>query len=239
MEQSKKKKQYGLLCLLFYYAGLVIIMISAFIPTIRIDIKIAEQNLNTFQIFSKYSSWTGDVNPLLLILSWGLFGFFFFAVGDFIFETVQLKKNILPRIANDECINHFLKGHKTNLWISVFHVIIAGVLILIECEWDVSYLLSPWDSPVTTMTYIPLLFQIALYFVIRILKPGEDEGVPSFSVNEKNDSSVQNTSSSIHMDEEDVVELLVKYKELLDNRIITEEEYNQKKQELLRRKDHE
>ena len=127
----------------------------------------------------------------------------------------------------------FLKKARANIWYSIIYVVAAWLLILIEeTNWNFSALVSG-NSLFITMTYIPLILQILLYFVVSMLKPTEDRNV-SFT---KTSKHVKNNSSKDYVDDSRIVDILMKYKELLDSGIITQEEYNQKKQEIWRNED--
>lgn len=232
MEDNKvsvSKKQYGLLCVLACYLGWGILLITAFVPVIQV--KVLDIGLNAFQLISAYGWESENTNLFTMFISVMPMVICGIAVISCISTTASLKKTILPRITNDECINTLVKHSKDNLWSSIFYVIAAGVLILIETKWDFLALI-PGESMYTTMTYIPLVFQIVVYCIVKILKPSEDGKV---FVSEKNTQHTQNHASIDSVNDDRIVELLMKYKELLDNGIITQEEYDQKKQEIWRK----
>lgn len=232
-KEQESKKQYGIIYLLAFYLGLVILIITAFIPIIQCNIFATEIKLNAFQILSEYGFQSERTNLLANFISYVPLMIFTVAVWEFISTTCSLSKTILPRIANYECINTFLKKARANIWYSIIYVVAAWLLILIEeTNWNFSALVSG-NSLFITMTYIPLILQILLYFVVSMLKPTEDRNV-SFT---KTSKHVKNNSSKDYVDDSRIVDILMKYKELLDSGIITQEEYNQKKQEIWRNED--
>ena len=110
------------------------------------------------------------------------------------------------------------------------------LVILKEHDWEVAEVLSG-DTLIKTSTFTPLLLQIVILVVACFLNRHMIEAmeglkkpisVPFFSSNTT--VPVANTSK---YSEQDRIELLAKYKDLLDNQVITEEEFNSKKAELL------
>ena len=93
---------------------------------------------------------------------------------------------------------------------------------------------------VGTLLYIPLvaqivLFIIGLYFKRHHKKAEEGLVAPTnaFANSSTFVSDMKADQNTVANDELDSAEMLIKYKELLDNGIITEDEYNKKKNDIL------
>ena len=91
-------------------------------------------------------------------------------------------------------------------------------------------------EPVVTYTYIPWLIQLGVFIAAQVIKNHctramKGEVAPLRTVSENIEASPKPEEHTFS--ENDKVELLIKYKELLENGVITEEEYQQKKQEIM------
>lgn len=115
-------------------------------------------------------------------------------------------------------------------WFNTTYMLISVLLCIIvinEGEFE----------PATTFTYIPWLLQLGLYIALKALRrhhqralSGEVEpiGTRTFF----NYATYDNNITSKN-EENEKVELLIKYKQLLDEGVITKEEYDSKKRDLL------
>ena len=148
----------------------------------------------------------------------------------------------------DTIINESLKFLKSGLTGNIAYYIFCMYIILKGHEWDFESILSG-DAIVTTKTYIPMIFQIIVFAVAMFLYKhwGNAISGKTAPLNLGIGGSAQstqtartyqpkyqtsNTAQSTRSEMENL-ELLKKYKELFDTGIITEEEFNVKKKELL------
>ncbi len=84
-----------------------------------------------------------------------------------------------------------------------------------------------------TFTFIPWIFQLAVFICNSMLAKHMKRALKGEVAPIGFGSSGYSMNIPQKDTEEDKVELLIKYKELLDSGVITEEEYNAKKKELL------
>ena len=137
---------------------------------------------------------------------------------------------------------------KAGLGWNISYYIFCMYIILKGHEWDFESILSG-DAIVTTKTYMPMIFQIIVFAVAMFLYKhwGNAISGKTAPLNLGIGSSAQSTTT-VHTEqpkyqtshptqstrsEIENLELLKKYKELFDTGIITEEEFNAKKKELL------
>lgn len=145
----------------------------------------------------------------------------------------------------DSAIRQKFSAVKSGLGCSLAYYIFCMYVILESQEWAFDRVFSS-DALITTNTYIPLIFQLivfaasmAVYLlwrkkVVSSIWGGEDYAQTTTSnARIKQAPNYTNLASQSARSEMENLELLKKYKELFDAEIITEEEFNAKKKELL------
>ena len=160
------------------------------------------------EIITRYYSWAiyliGVLSILFLLISLALITFSIF--------------------------NFFLKKRfNFNLIIAIVSIVIAALYMIIGIVF-VSVSKATWGSKYyfTTSAYIPLIIQavlLAAHIVCGKIK------ISAVSTKDKSQNSVLSTpvlNKAISEEQQ-----IIKYKEMLDNGIITEEEFNGKKRKIL------
>lgn len=120
----------------------------------------------------------------------------------------------------------YCSGVKINFWLNTIYMVLSVLLCWI--------LLNEWEfEGAMTFTFIPWIFQLAVFICNHMLAKHMKRALKGEVAPIRFGSYAIMGGSSMKDTEEDKVELLMKYKELLDSGVITEEEYNAKKKELL------
>ena len=127
-------------------------------------------------------------------------------------------------------IRNNLSNISHNFWINTIYTVYSIMLCWI--------LFNEWEfEGVMTFTFIPWIFQFVVYISSRYISNHSNRAmkgeVAPLKIGAVSFIAANNVETPKKNTEDDKVELLIKYKELLDNGVITEEEYNEKKQELL------
>jgi len=119
-----------------------------------------------------------------------------------------------------------------NFWLNTIYTVLSiGLCWILINDWEL--------EGVMTLTFIPWIFQLAAYIACRMLSKHQSRAlkgeVEPIKLSFASFTRAAGTSGAATKGntEDDKVELLIKYKELLDNGVISEEEYNAKKKELL------
>jgi len=138
---------------------------------------------------------------------------------------------------------------KASLVMSAVYFAVCFLYVLAEAGWEISLILE--ERVLSTPTYIPVIGQILLYISTLIIykhytkaikgevKPLRLNGIQDFAVSSREtpmgSTSAYKEAATARSSAEQLenLELLQQYKDLLDCQIITQEEFNAKKKELL------
>lgn len=131
------------------------------------------------------------------------------------------------------------------IWILIYYLF-CMYIILKGYDWEFDELFSS-EAMIGTKTYLPLIFQLVILVVSVCIKnhwkkaiDGKVEplsiGTPiqnSHMEQVRAHETIERKKSSTVQNEMDNIDLLQKYKKMLDDQIITQEQFDKKKQELL------
>ncbi len=150
------------------------------------------------------------------------------------FLLIGLLSSLPPKCHTNAEILQLSKGViicvKGLFWVNSIYTAISVLLCWI--------LLNEWAfDGVMTLTFIPWMFQLAVFIGVNLLekhmKSALKGEVTPINVSYMSQATKSRSANVRHITDDDKAELLMKYKELLDSGVISEEEFNAKKKELL------
>lgn len=250
MNKREISRQYGILFACLTILSVAVLLITPFMTAFKLDLGFfsgSEKGIDylgeLFEFDSQNKSnssedsnlFGGEESGTLIEGFLGKLIMCGFVIGAFIGAISFLCWFLSNRDVENHS-DHFIKYMKSFLWINAGYFLFCELVILKEHDWAVADVLSG-DALIKTSTFTPLLLQIVILVVACFLDRHMIEAmeglkkpisIPFFSTN-----TTMSTAKTSKYSEQERVELLSKYKDLLDNQVITEEEFNTKKAELL------
>lgn len=261
MNKKQITKHYSIILICLTLVSSLIMFLTPFTIAFRIDLDIfsvsetgLEHIFNTLDIEEQDNTNNPSTNLPIDenitfiegdVEKWVMFGLliaiFAYAVLNF-FKALSFFSDTNKK----SVINQSLSIIKTGLGFNISYFVFCVYIIFKAYEWNFEYIFSG-EEIIITQTYVPMIFQIIVFAVamfmyshwhnalsgkVAPLKLDMDFLVQLFSQNkQKNNQS--DIFSQEHQRESENLELIKKYKELYDTGAITEEEFNEKKKQLL------
>lgn len=213
-------KTYGKTLVLLEWAMILVNVVTVFVPFVKIDLGIVSESISGIDLIK--GSVSGSLWDLLLgICTLAL-------IGSLIDNLFSLKKHIKYISSNQVAKDTKGSAGSSMLFISIYYFL-AWITILTEVEWDIGTVLS--TGYISTGTHIPFFLNLALFIATHVICKnrekvikGEANPILLFDTGKQQDEKPK---------EDEKIQMLSKYKELLDNGIITEQEFQEKKDEIL------